>query len=217
MIKLYDYYRSSACYRVRIALNLKQLSYEPIGIHLTKDGGQQFSFDYTNKNPQRLVPLLDDTDHNVTLNQSLAIIEYLDETYPEIPLLSNNTHERAKIRAIAQMIACDIHPLNNLRVLKYLKHEFEVDDEKKTKWYHHWLKMGFDAIEPMLAQSAHSLFCFGTSATMADACLIPQVYNAIRFEFPMDNYPIISRIATHCNSLPAFIKALPENQPDAEV
>lgn len=216
MIRLYDYYRSSACYRVRIVLNLKGLNYEPLSIHLTKDGGQQFKENYRAKNPQNLVPTLEDTSTNVVLNQSLAIMEYLEEQYPKIPILPEDAVSRAKVRAISQIVACDIHPINNLRVLKYLKHAINVNDEQKTAWYHHWLKLGFNAIEKILAQTEQTQFCFGNMPTMADACLIPQVYNAIRFELPMDNYPLIMKVNTHCLALEAFQNAIPENQPDAE-
>lgn len=216
MFKLYDYFRSSACYRVRIALNLKALDYEQIPIHLTKEGGHQFQDSYKNVNPQQLVPALLLIDTNQILTQSLSIMEYLEETFPDIPLLPNDVVARANVRAFAQVIACDIHPINNLRVLKYLKHHFHVSDEQKMAWYFHWLTSGFDTLEKILEKQPSGPFCFGQIPTLADVCLIPQVYNALRFDYSLEGYPHIQQVYEHANKHPAFIKALPENQPDAE-
>ncbi len=213
MFKLYDYFRSSACYRVRIALNLKKIPYEQIPIHLVQ--GKQLTPEYQKVNPQLLVPALTLPESNQVLTQSMAIIEYLDETNKETPLLPSDPIARAQVRAFSQIVACDIHPVDNLRVLKYLKHELDVNDEQKMKWYFHWLELGFNAMEKLL-QSYHGLFCFGDNPSLADVCLIPQVYNAKRFEFSLDNYPLIKKIDDYCAKQNAFIKALPENQPDAE-
>lgn len=213
MFKLYDYYRSSACYRVRIALNLKNISYEQVPIHLVQ--GKQQSEEYQKINPQRLVPALA-LPSNQIITQSMAIIEYLEDTNTEIRLLPKDPIARAQVRAFAQIVACDIHPVNNLRVLKYLKHEFDVNDEAKMIWYFHWLGLGFDAMEALLQSHKQGPYCFGETPTLADVCLIPQVYNALRFEFSLEKYPLIQKIHQHCSGQSAFIKALPENQPDAE-
>lgn len=206
-MQLYDYYRSSCAYRVRIALAVKDLDYTAIKIDLTKDA--QHAATYVNKNPQGLVPTLIDGDHILT--QSLAIIEYLDEQYPSPPLLPATSLERAQIRALALTIACDIHPLNNLRVLNILRKDWQANPEDITKWYHHWLQEGLQAIERTLAQySRKKSFCFGDKITLADICLIPQVYNAKRFECSLEPYPIIQSIYEHCTQIPAFITASPE-------
>lgn len=214
MLKLYDYHRSSACFRVRIALNLKNIEYEAISVHLVKDGGHQLSDSYKAINPQQLVPALQIDDSKQILTQSLSIIEYLEEAYPTPALLPSERTARANVRAFSQIIACDIHPLNNLRVLKYIKHEFQISDEQKNAWYFHWLSAGFDAMEALLQENKSRHFCFGSSVTLADICLVPQVYNALRFEFPMDKYPRITQINQHCLEMDAFQKALPENQPE---
>ncbi|MBS0286753.1 MAG: maleylacetoacetate isomerase [Proteobacteria bacterium] len=216
MFKLYDYFRSSACYRVRIALNLKELPYEQISVHLTKDGGHQLQAHYKSINPQQLVPALLLIDSNQVITQSLAIIEYLEETFPAVPLLPSEVVARANVRAFAQVIACDIHPINNLRVLKYLKHHFHVSDEQKMAWYFNWLTKGFDTLEKLLEKQHIGPYCFGEAPTLADVCLIPQVYNALRFDYSLEHYPYIRKIHAHANNHPAFIKALPENQPDSE-
>ena len=213
-MKLYSYYRSSAAYRVRIALNLKQLPYETIGVHLLKNGGEQKQPEYSAKNPQKLVPALE--DNGQVLTQSLAIIDYLDEAYPAHSLLPATAVERARVRAMAQLIACDIHPLNNLRVLGYLKNQLGADETAKTEWYRHWIKEGFAALEILLQSEQTGRFCHGDKPTLADCCLIPQVYNARRFQVDLSPYPTISRIAAECEALPAFQTAAPENQPDAE-
>ncbi|OZI36511.1 maleylacetoacetate isomerase [Bordetella genomosp. 1] len=214
-MQLYGYFRSSAAYRVRIALNLKGLAYESVPVHLVKDGGQQLSETYRALNPAALVPTL--VDEGAALGQSMAIIEYLDETRPEVPLLPSDPLGRARVRGIAQAIACDTHPLNNLRVLKYLKHELKVSEDAKNGWYRHWVAVGLEAVERMLAASeATGRFCHGDTPTLADLCLVPQVYNARRFDCDLSAYPTIVRIDAACNAVKAFIDAQPQNQPDAE-
>ncbi len=201
---LYDYFRSTASYRVRIALKLKGASYETVSIHLVNNGGEQHHEEYKNINPQSLVPALDVGE--AVLSQSLAIIEYLDEIMPEPPLLPETPVERAEVRMLAQMIACDIHPLNNLRVLNRLRQQFSADEEAVKAWYHHWLELGFAAFEKRLeALSRKKDVCLGTDFTLADICLIPQVYNANRFEFPLDKFPLIQRINDYCLHDPAFL------------
>jgi len=211
-LKLYTYWRSSSAYRVRIALNLKGLDYESIPVHLVKDGGQQHRDEYKAVNPQELVPALVDGD--MILTQSVAIMEYLDEAYPQTPsLLGSDTVARAKIRALALLIATDIQPLDNLRVLQYLKGSMEISDEKKSKWYKHWIVEGFAAYEALL--NSDDDFSFGNSPSLADACLIPQVYNAQRFNIDLSAYPNILRVNNNCLALEAFDLARPENQVDA--
>lgn len=210
-MKLYSYFRSSAAYRVRIALNIKQLAYETQPIHLVKN--EQRQADYQALNPSQLVPTLVDADQ--TLSQSISILEYLEEAYPEVALLPKNIAERAKVRAFAQAIACDIHPLNNLRVLKYLQQDLGLNDQQKSNWYQHWMLLGFQSLEAQL-QDSNGQFCFGTQATFADCCLIPQVYNARRFKIDLTAFPKIESIYQHCLTLPAFLHAAPEQQPDWE-
>lgn len=215
MMQLYSYFRSSAAYRVRIALNIKGIAYEYLGVHLLKDGGQQLSDGYRALNPSALVPTLVDAD--VTLGQSLAIIEYLDETHPQPPLLPADAPGRARVRAIAQAIACDTHPLNNLRVLKYLKRNLQVSDDAKNEWYRHWVGLGLAAVESMLADSSSTgRYCHGDTPGLADACLVPQVYNARRFDCDLSAFPTVLRIDEACRELPAFDLAQPEKQPDFE-
>ncbi|CDZ78761.1 Maleylpyruvate isomerase [Legionella massiliensis] len=210
-MKLYDYYRSSASYRVRIALNIKDISYEILHVHLTKNGGEHHHADYLQLNPQGLVPTLDENGH--IISQSLAILEYLDEINPTPPLLPPTPLGRAQVRSMALMIACDIHPLNNLRVLERLRAEYQATEQQVKSWYHHWLKQGFDALESRLQNMPHkNKVCYGTEVSIADICLIPQVYNAHRFEFPMDNYPLINEIYAYCQSLSPFRDAAPEQQ-----
>jgi maleylacetoacetate isomerase len=210
---LYSYFRSSAAYRVRIALNLKKIDYEIRPVHLLKNGGEQIQPDYLKLNPQGRVPVLL-VDHTV-LTQSAAIIEYLEEAYPKPPLLPVETLARAYVRSLVQTIACDIHPLNNLSVLNYLRNSLK--DGFENAWRCHWIHQGFTALEQCLQQQHNeSRFCYGDLPGMADAFLIPQVYNAIRFGCEMHNYPLISAIYENCNQDPAFINAAPENQPDAE-
>lgn len=214
MITLYDYWRSSAAYRVRIALNLKELAYQSESIHLVKDGGQQNSKAYQKLNSAKLVPTM--VDGEVTLNQSLAIIEYLDLMYADsgAKLIPGTIVQQMQIKALAYDIACDIHPLNNLRVLKYLAGQLSVGDDQKSQWYKHWINVGFSALEKKL-QTTAGRFCFGNEVSIADLCLIPQVYNANRFEIDLSAYPLIQTVTINCNELPAFIQALPENQVDA--
>ncbi len=211
-VKLYSYFRSSAAYRVRIALNLKGLSYEMASIHLTKDGGRQRSPEFKAVNPQMRVPALKLSSGEV-LTQSLAIIEYLDEINPERPLLPADALARAKVRAVAQLIACDIHPLNNLVALQYLKRTLKHEQPEIDAWYHHWVIEGFTALEAMITPAPYAC---GAHVTLADVCLVPQVYNARRLKVPLDNFPKIVAVETACLKLPAFDKARPENQPDAE-
>ena len=214
---LYTYWRSSAAYRVRVALNLKGLDWGSAFVHLVRDGGQQLKEAFEALNPQRQVPVLDLEDGNL-LRQSLAIIEYLDEAHPEPPLLPQEPLDRARVRALAQVIACDIHPLNNLRVLKYLTGTLGVDEERKTAWYRHWVATGFTALERLLAESESTgMFCHGNTPTIADVCLVPQVYNARRFRVDMSAFPNISRIDSACLELDAFAEAAPEAQGDAHV
>jgi len=214
-MKLYTYFRSSAAYRVRIALNLKGIAYEAVPVHLLKEGGQQRKPDYLALNPAGLVPALE-ADGQV-LSQSLAIIEYLDETRPAPALLPADALGRARVRAIAQAIACDIHPLNNLRVLRHLKHEFGISDAQKDAWYRHWCEVGLAAVEALLASDARTgRFCHGDAPGLADCCLVPQVFNARRVNCRLDALPTVMRITEACEALEAFRLAAPANQPDAE-
>ncbi|MBX3709117.1 MAG: maleylacetoacetate isomerase [Gammaproteobacteria bacterium] len=208
MLKIYDYFRSSASFRVRIALNVKKLDYQTIPVHLLNHGGEQFSDAYQQINPQCLVPTLQDGAN--TLSQSLAIIEYLEEIYPSPSLLPSHPYEKALVRAFALTIAADLHPLNNLRVLQYLTNEYKITEEQKSRWYHHWIEKGLSALEKQLtSQKSSSDFCFGDNLTLADICLIPQMYNARRFACNLNVYPTLVRIDAHCQQHPAVIKALP--------
>ncbi|HLR77441.1 MAG TPA: maleylacetoacetate isomerase [Burkholderiaceae bacterium] len=214
-MKLYSYFRSSAAWRVRIALNLKGLDADIIPVHLLRDGGQQTRPDYLALNPAGLVPTLVDGD--VVLNQSVAILEYLEETRPEPALLPADPAARARVRAIVQTIACDIHPLNNLRVLRYLKNNLQIDDASRDEWYRHWVELGLSAVERMLADSPDTgRFCHGDQPTMADVLLVPQVGNARRLDCDLAAMPNIVRIDAECNTLDPFIAAAPARQPDAE-
>lgn len=214
-IVLYSYFRSSAAFRVRIALNIKAIDYQIRPIHLVNEGGQQNQSEYMKLNPQGLVPVLQ-VDEQI-ISQSSAIIEYLEETYPNPALLPESASDRAYVRSLAQIIACDIHPLNNLRVLKYLQNNFAVNDDAKQAWYHHWIKKGFTSFEQRLRENENNgLFCFGYTPGIADAFLIPQVYNAIRFNVDMQPYPLIKGINDNCMPQTEFANAAPENQPDAE-
>ena len=213
-MKLYDYFRSSAAYRVRIALNLKGVAPEREFVHLRRN--VQRSEDYLALNPQGLVPMLA-TDGGAVLTQSLAIIEYLDEAYPAPPLLPATTAERARVRGIALEIACDIHPLNNLRVLQYLKNTLGVSEEQKDAWYKYWIDVGLEALETRLARDpATGRFCHGDAPTLADICLVPQLANARRMNIDVGPYPTLTRIEAAAISLPAFVDAAPAKQPDAE-
>ncbi len=213
-MKLYSYWRSSASYRVRIALNLKGLEYEVIPVHMLKDGGEQYQPEYQSINPQGLVPALVDGD--ATFGQSLAIMDYLEAKYPEPALYPEALTEKAFAQQFALAVACDIHPLQNLRVLKYIKRDLELDDEAKNTWVHHWIKTGFTALEKLLNdRNWQGPYCLDRQVTIADACLIPQIYNARRFEISMDNFPTLVTIEGACMELDAFQRAAPENQIDA--
>ena len=212
MLKLYSFFRSSAAYRCRIALNLKGLAHETAFVHLAKDGGQHTAPAYRALNPQALVPTLEHDGRVIT--QSLAIIEYLDEIHPEPPLLPGDAEQRAKIRAFALAIACDIHPLNNLRVLNYLKGPLQQGRAAVDQWYGHWVEIGLSACEALLPR-AESRFCFGDRPTLADSCLVPQLYNARRFKCDLSGMPRLIAIDEACRALPAFANAGPEAQPDA--
>jgi maleylacetoacetate isomerase len=211
-VKLYSYFRSSAAYRVRIALSLKGIDYEYISVHLAK--GEQRSDSYRTLNAQQLVPML--ADDRGTFTQSLAIIEYLDERYPEPPLLPETPETRARVRAIALAIACDIHPLNNLRVLQYLTGTLGTYEDAKNAWYRHWIDLGLAALETQLAgDAATGVFCHRDRVTLADVCLVPQLANARRYKISLDPYPTLTRIDAACGRLEAFANAAPERQPDA--
>lgn len=215
MLSLYTYFRSSAAYRVRIALNLKGLAYSAIPIHLVRDGGQENSPEYRRKSPLGTIPALE--DDGLVLTQSLAIIEYLEETYPQTPLLPGAPGDRGRVRALAQTIACDIHPINNLRVLNYLKQHFGINEAQKDAWYRHWVHEGLLAVEKLLANDARTgRYCHGDQPGMADCCLVPQVFNARRFNCPLDQMPVIQRIVAACETLESFQAAAPARQPDAE-
>ena len=209
---LYDYFRSSASYRVRIALNLKGLAVERRHIHLRR--GEQTGEAYRALNPQGLVPMLVVGDQRLT--QSLAIIEYLDERHPAPPLLPEAPEDRAWVRAAAQSIACDIHPLDNTRVMQYLEHTLALEAPRRDDWYRHWIELGFRALETQLAARGSERFCFGNAPTVADVCLVPQVANSQRVSMDLAPYPRIRAINEHCLTLPAFDRARPAVQPDAE-
>ncbi|MBX3455307.1 maleylacetoacetate isomerase [Ferrovibrio sp.] len=212
-MKLHGYFRSSAAYRVRIALNLKGLAYEQAFVHLQKN--IQLSADFAKLNPQQLVPALEDGD--TLLTQSLAIMEYLEETRPEPALLPKDAAGRARVRALAMAVACEIHPLNNLRVLRYLVREMELSEEKKNQWYRHWVETGLQALEAMLVSDPRTgSFCHGDKPSMADICLVPQIANAKRFGCDLSACPTVMRINDHCLTVAAFANAAPERQPDAE-
>ncbi|AOK30648.1 maleylacetoacetate isomerase [Burkholderia singularis] len=214
-MKLYSYFRSSASFRVRIALRLKGLPFDYVPVHLLRDGGQQLKDDYRALNPDALVPTLVDGDS--PLHQSLAIIEYLDEKYPDVPLLPHAPLDRAYVRAIGLLVACEIHPLNNLRVLKYLKHTLKIDDDAKDAWYRHWIDDGFAKLEARLAHDPRTgKLCFGDTPTLADLCVVPQVFNAHRFAIDTTRYPTIQRIFDHAMTFDAFKASVPAAQPDAE-
>ena len=211
---LYSYWRSSAAYRVRIGLNLKALAYDIVPVHLVRDGGEQHSESYRATNPQQLVPVL---QHGFrTLRQSLAILEYLDEMWPEPALLPATARDRQRVRALAQLVACDIHPLNNLRVLQYFEREWHVPQPERDEWVRHWITEGLAAFEAMLVDHPSTgTFCDGNVPTIADCSLIPQLYNARRFGIDLAAYPTIVGIERACLALEAFDAARPERQPDA--
>ncbi len=213
-LRLYSYWRSSAAYRVRIAINLKGLPYELVPVDLTKGGGEQHSEAFSEVNPQELVPVL--TDGGRVIRQSMAIIEYLEEMYEGASLLPGTARERARARGLAQLVACDIHPLNNTRVLKYLENEDGMPQIERERWIRHWITLGFDALEKILIDSPSTGdFCEGDVPSIADCCLVPQIYNAQRWTIDLSPWPTIRRIHATCMALPAFEKARPENQPDA--
>ena len=213
-LQLFSYWRSSAAYRVRIGLNLKGLAHDIVPVHLLHDGGQQHSDVYRSINPQQLVPVLG--HGNRRLSQSLAILEYLDEVWPTPPLLPSTSRERHRVRALSQLVACDIHPLTNLRVLQYFEREWNVPQPERDEWVRHWILEGFAAAEAMVAEHPSTgTFCEGNTPSMADCCLIPQVYNARRFGVDMAQFPTLQRIEATCLELPAFDAARPERQPDA--
>jgi maleylacetoacetate isomerase len=211
-VKLYSYFRSSAAYRTRIALNLKGIAFETVPVHLTRDGGQQHRPEFQAVNPQKRVPALA-LDNGERLVQSLAIIEYLDEVYPDPPLLPNDPVERARVRAVAQIIACDIHPLNNTSPLGYLRGTLKADESAVQDWYRHWIVAGFEAVEALIRPAPYA---FGAGVTVADICIVPQVANARRFGVPLDPFPAIVAVDAALARLPAFDAARPECQPDAE-
>lgn len=215
MLKLYTYFRSSAAYRVRLGLNLKGLDYEAVPVHLVRGGGEHLSDDYRALNAGALVPTLVDGD--AALGQSLAILEYLEETHPEKPLLPADPLGRARVRSLALTVACEIHPINNLRVLKYLTGELGVSDEMKMRWYRHWVEEGLAILETRLAREPQTgIFCHGDTPGLADCFLIPQVFNAERFQVDLAPYPTILRIYRACAMLQDFSAAHPAQQPDAE-
>jgi maleylpyruvate isomerase len=212
-MKLYGFSRSSAAFRLRIALNLKNLDYDQVSIHLRR--GEQRAPDYLKLNPQALVPALVDGD--LVLIQSLATIDYLDELHPNLPLLPNTPEGRARVRALAQIVACEIHPLGNLRVLQYLAKELKQDEPAVQRWFNHWIALGFQAFESLIAGHPETgRFCHGDQPTVADICLVPQVFNAKRYALDLTPYPTLMRIFETCMTMPAFDRAQPSKQPDAE-
>ncbi len=212
--QLYGYWRSSAAYRVRIALNLKGLEYEQVPVHLARDGGEQHRAEFHEISPQAQVPVL---RHGARLiRQSLAIIEYLDEVHPAPPLLPAVSRDRARVRALAMAVACDIHPLNNLRVTRYLERELGANEAQRLAWMQHWMALGLEGLEAQVADHPSTGdFCEGDTPTLADCCLVPQLYNARRFELDLSPWPTLLRIEANCRMLPAFQDAAPEAQPDA--
>ena len=214
-LRLYGYWRSSAAYRVRIALNHKRLDWESIPKHLLRGGGEHLGVDYLSRNPQGLVPTLQDGEF--LLAQSLAIIEYLNETRPQPPLLPADPQSRATVRAMALAIACDVHPLNNLRVMQYLRRELGADEDAIARWIRHWIAQGFTALEAWIVRhSVDGRHCYGTSVSLADVCLVPQAYNARRFSLDLSPWPRLAAVVASLESLPAFAAARPELQSDAE-
>jgi maleylpyruvate isomerase len=214
-MKLYSYFRSSASYRVRIALNLKGVPFEYVPVHLTRGGGEHLAEPFRKLNPQALVPVLEDGKE--TLAQSLAIIEYLDETRPQPPLLPKSPAARARVRALSLTIACEIHPLNNLKVLNYVTNVLGVGDDARRAWYHYWIAEGLRALEARLAAERETgKFCHGDAPSLADCCLVPQLFNARRFKCELSGYPTLLAIEKNCQALEAFQRAAPDQQPDFE-
>jgi maleylacetoacetate isomerase len=215
MLRLHNYFRSSASFRVRIALAYKGLPYEYVPVHLTRGGGEQFGAAFRALNADALVPVLDDAGHALT--QSLAIIEYLEETHPQPPLLPAAALDRAYVRAFALGIACEIHPLDNLRVLRYLVQTLRASEEQKNAWYRHWVEQGLAALEArVVAEGRSGRHVLGDAVTMADVLLVPQIFNARRYDCRLEHVPTLMHIFDHCMELPAFIAAQPARQPDAE-
>ena len=213
--KLYSYWRSSAAFRVRIALNLKGIDYDIIPVHLTKNGGEQLSENYENKNPNRLVPLFEDGKNSI--HQSLAIIEYLDEIQAKPALLPGSAIDRAWVRSLAMDIAIDIHPISNLRVLRYLIKQAGASNEAKDIWYQHWVKVGLDSMEKQLSGDPRvGRFAFGDQPGLIDTCLVPQIFNALSSKMDISTYPTLMKIFHECMKLPAFVEASWEKQIDAE-
>ncbi|TKC87923.1 maleylacetoacetate isomerase [Trinickia terrae] len=214
-MRLFNYFRSSSSYRVRIACNLKGLAYEYLPVHLNRNGGEQFGDRFTTLNPQQLVPLLEDGDTRIA--QSLAMLEYLDERYPDVPLLPRDPAARAQVRQTALYIACEMHPLNNLRVLKFLTGELGLSDAQKQRWIVHWLETGLTALDTQLRDApGRGAFCFGDTPTLADCCLVPQLFNARRFGVDVSAYPTLHAVDQVCEQIEAFRRAHPSCQPDAE-
>jgi len=214
-MKLYSFFRSSASYRVRIALNLKGIAYEQAPIHLRRGGGEQFGAAYRALNPQALVPTLE--DGRKILTQSLAIIEYLEEKQPQPALLPKDPADKALVRSMAMIVACEVHPIQNLRVLNYVKKEYNQTDEQVNRWAQHWIDLGLSALEEMLAaQPKRGKYCWGNAPTLADICLVPQLGNARRYGCDLSRYTNILAVEKNCAALPAFIDAAPDKQPDAE-
>ncbi len=211
-MKLYNYFRSSASFRVRIALALKQLPFDYVPVHLLK--GEHKRPEFAALSADTFVPVLEDGGQQ--LSQSLAIMEYLDEVYPQPPLLPSDPVERARVRALALSVACDIHPLNNLRVLKYLVRELKVSEDSKSAWYRHWCREGLQALDRQLARWGGAPYCVGDTPTLADCCLVPQVFNALRFEVSLDEMPRVRAVFDLCMQHPAFQAADPARCPDAE-
>jgi maleylacetoacetate isomerase len=212
-VKLYTYFRSSAAFRVRIALNLKGLSYQPVFVHLAK--GEHRKPEYSSVNAQALLPTLE-LDDGTRLSQSLAIMEYLEEKHPRPPLLPGDSLDKARVRALADLVACEIHPLNNLRVLQHLKRALGQNEDQVNAWYRHWIADGLAKFEAELARGRKSKFCYGDAPTMADCCLVPQIFNAQRYNCELGTYPTSVRVFEQCMKLDAFDRAQPSKQPDAE-
>ncbi len=211
-LQLFNYFRSSASYRVRIALALKGLPFDYQAVHLNRN--EHFNESYAAVSASRLVPTL--VDGSAVLTQSLAIIEYLDETHPEPPLLPGTAVDRARVRALALDIACEIHPLNNLRVLRYLVRDLKVGEDDKNRWYRHWVETGLETVERQLADPRSGRFCHGDTPTLADVTLVPQIFNARRFDCRLDHVPTVMRVFDACMALPAFEQTQPSKCPDAD-